>query len=94
MLTQNNGTVSLEKSDTHSIEVLPDANEGVQTCWTWGKDKVKNDNHLLIAEKSGDDFRIFRKDYLLDDDGNAARTLPKSIWLDKEINNDFGKQKN
>lgn len=87
------GSVSLSKSKLHSIEILPDTNEGVQTCWTWGKDKVKNENTLLIAEKSDNDFRIFRKDYLLDENGNAARTLPKSIWLDKEINNDFGKQK-
>ncbi|MBD79547.1 MAG: site-specific DNA-methyltransferase [Crocinitomicaceae bacterium] len=88
-----NGTVSLDKSETHSIEILPDTTDGVQTCWTWGKDKVKNENELLIAEKSDSDFRVFRKDYLLDEDGRAARTLPKSIWLDKEINNDFGKQK-
>ncbi|GAB5417592.1 MAG: site-specific DNA-methyltransferase [Crocinitomicaceae bacterium] len=88
-----NGSVSLKKSDIHTVEILPDTNDGVQTCWTWGKDKVKNENNLLVAEKSDSNFRIYRKDYLLDEDGNAARTLPKSIWLDKEINNDFGKQK-
>jgi adenine-specific DNA-methyltransferase len=92
-INPKNGTVSLDKSETFSIEILPDTKDGVQTCWTWGKEKVKAENNLLIAEKSDNGFRVFRKDYLLDEEGNTARTLPKSIWLDKEINNDFGKQK-
>ena len=87
-----NGSVSPSKDDNHTIEIFPDTTEGVKTCWTWGKSKVENEKHLLIAEKSGEGWRIHRKDYLLKEDGETTRTLPKSIWLDKEINNDYGKQ--
>lgn len=85
--------ISLEKTEDYSIEILPDTNEGIKTCWTWGKIKVVEENHLLIAEKSGEGWRIFRKDYLNNENGEIARTLPKSIWLEKEINNDYGRQK-
>lgn len=87
-----NGSVSLSKDDNHTLEIFPDTTEGVKTCWTWGKSKVENEKHLLIAEKSGEGWRIHRKDYLVKENGETARTLPKSIWLDKEINNDYGKQ--
>lgn len=71
---------------------MPETIEGIKTCWTWGKSKVENEKHLLIAEKSGEGWRIHRKDYLIRENGETTRTLPKSIWLDKEINNDYGKQ--
>jgi len=87
-----NGSVSLIKDDDHILEILPDTTEEVKTCWTWGKSKVENEKHLLIAEKSGEGWRIHRKDYLVKENGETTRTLPKSIWLDKEINNDYGKQ--
>lgn len=87
-----NKKVSLEKNETFIVELFPDAPDGTKTCWTWGKDKVLKDNSLLIAEKTGDDWRIYRKDYLIGDDGEFARTLPKSIWLDKEISNDYGRK--
>jgi adenine-specific DNA-methyltransferase len=87
-----NKKVSLEKNENFIVELFPDAPDGTKTCWTWGKDKVLKDNSLLIAEKTGDDWRIYRKDYLIGDDGEFARTLPKSIWLDKEISNDYGRK--
>jgi len=90
-INPKNGKISLDKSNEFTIEALPDTAEGVQTCWTWGKTKVKNENHLLIAEMSGDDWRVYRKDYLIKENGETTRTLPKSIWIDKEINNDYGK---
>jgi len=88
----NTGGVSLDKSDIHTDSVLPDAPDGTKTCWTWGKDKVRKENHLLIAEKTSNEWRIYRKDYLLGKDGEVARTLVKSVWLDKEINNDYGRK--
>ena len=86
------GSVSISKDDNHTLEILPETTEGIKTCWTWGKSKVENEKHLLIAEKSGEGWRIHRKDYLIRENGETTRTLPKSIWLDKEINNDYGKQ--
>lgn len=86
------GNISLDKNETHQVEVWPDAPDGVKTCWTWGKEKVVKESDLLCAEKSGDEWRIYRKDYLHGDDGETATTLAKSLWTDKEITNDYGRK--
>lgn len=87
-----NGDVSLERSANFSDEVWPDTTDGVKTCWTWSREKFVKDKSLLVAEKSGEEWRVFRKDYLLSEDGSKARTLPKSIWTDKEFSNDYGRK--
>ncbi|MFG0241659.1 MAG: site-specific DNA-methyltransferase [Phycisphaerales bacterium JB054] len=87
------GSVSLLRSATHPDEVWPDAPDGTKTCWTWGKDKVEREGGMLVAEKSGSEWRIYRKDYLEGEDGEVALTMPKSLWLDKEMTNDYGRSR-
>jgi adenine-specific DNA-methyltransferase len=84
--------VSLSKDSSFSEEVLPETSEGVQTCWTWGQEKVKKENDLLIGVQVNNGWQVFRKDYLYDENGKKALTLVKSLWIDKEINNDYGKK--
>jgi adenine-specific DNA-methyltransferase len=86
------GAVSINRSDEFSDEVYPDAPDGTQTCWTWGKDRVVSGNRLLLAEKSGSEWRVFRKDYLHGEDGEVAKTLVKSVWLDAEFTIDYGRK--
>ena len=86
------GHISLVKNNLFTEEVWPDAPDGVKTCWTWGKDKIEKDNKLLIAEKSAAEWRIYRKDYLHGDEGEIATTLVKSVWISKEISNDYGRK--
>ena len=86
------GSVSLVQNESYVDEVFPDTSDGVKTCWTWGKEKVEKEKDILVAEKTGEGWRIFRKDYLLDENGKSATTLPKSLWIDKEINNDYGRK--
>lgn len=86
------GKVSIKHDTNYSDAVFPDTPEGIKTCWTWAKTKVEADNNLLIAEKSGNEWRIYRKDYLTDADGNIAKSLAKSLWTDKEITNDYGRK--
>jgi len=89
----NNGRVALAQEGGFTEKVLPVTPEGVETCWTWGREKVGADRELLIAEKAGDGtWRVFRKDYLVNEDGDVAETLAKSMWLDKEFNNDYGRK--
>lgn len=90
-VSPEDGSVSLTQSDAHCDPVFPDAPDGVKTCWTWGKEKVAKESDRLIAEKTGAEWRIYRKDYLLNEDGETARTLIKSVWTDKEITNDYGR---
>ncbi len=87
-----NCNISPVKDSDFTDEVFPVTPDEIKTCWTWGKDKIEKDNKLLIAEKTGDEWRIYRKDYLLDEFGNSATTLPKSLWIDKEIHNDYGRK--
>lgn len=91
-VNQATSEVSLSKDDAHQAEVWPDAPNGVKTCWTWGKEKVVKEGSLLCAERSGDEWRIYRKDYLHSADGEVAKTLVKSLWTDKEITNDYGRK--
>ncbi len=85
------GSVTVEKNESYS-EIWPDAPNEIKTCWTWGREKAQKESHLLTAEKTGDEWRIYRKDYLLDKNGEVATTLAKSLWTDKEINNDYGRK--
>ena len=86
------GKVSLTQDGTFTDDVWPDAPDGTKTCWTWGKEKVMKETFLLIAEKTGDEWRIYRKDYLVGADGELAKTLVKSVWMTKEITNDQGRK--
>lgn len=86
------GRVSIDRTPDFNVEVLPDAPDGTQTCWTWGRERVVRDNGLLTAERIGAEWRIFRKDYLYGADGEVAKTLVKSVWLDGEFSNDYGRR--
>jgi adenine-specific DNA-methyltransferase len=87
------GRVSLEKRAPFTEQVLPVTADGVETCWTWGREKIAEENALLTAKRMEDgSWRVFRKDYLYGDDGEVAVTLAKSLWLDKEFTNDYGRK--
>ncbi|MCB9609884.1 MAG: site-specific DNA-methyltransferase [Polyangiaceae bacterium] len=87
------GSVSLERDSDFSVEVFPLNSSGGDSCWTWGRDKLASDRDVVLGREVGSGgWRIYRKDYLLAEDGQAATTLPKSLWLDKSINNDAGKK--
>jgi len=86
------GSVSLESDDEHTVEVLPRDSQGNESCWTWSKDLLASNRDRVRARPVNDGYRIFRRDYLYDEAGSAARTLPKSLWLEPELNNDYGKR--
>jgi adenine-specific DNA-methyltransferase len=87
----HNQKVSTVRKAGFTDEVWPDAPDGTKTCWTWMAKKVDEENDLIIAEKTGEEWRIYRKDYLIKD-GELATTLVKSLWTDNTINNDYGKK--
>lgn len=88
----SNKKVSTKADSEFTDEVWPDTPDGIKTCWTWMSKKVDEENNLITAELSGGEWRIFRKDYLISEDGKAATTLIKSIWTENIINNDYGKK--
>lgn len=87
------GGVTLEPDSTHTVEVLPRNSTGEDGCWTWGKEKAqKNLGELVARHASTGAWRVFRKDRLHGADGAVATTKVKSIWTDKEFNNENGKE--
>jgi adenine-specific DNA-methyltransferase len=91
-VSPTSGRVSTVRDAEFSTEVYPDAPDGTKTCWTWGRDRVNADSALLLAEMTGNEWRIHRKDYLHGEDGTVAKTLVKSIWFDAEFSNDHGRK--
>lgn len=82
--------VSLEKNDTYFEEALPLNSKNEDGCWTWGKKKVSENLSMLVGKKvSTGVWRVYRKDYA---DPSGATTKEKALWLDKEINNENGKE--
>jgi len=82
--------VSLIKQNELQVEVYPLNTKGEEGCWTWGKEKAASNLHLLVGRQvSTGAWRIFRKDYLPEE---GATTKEKSIWLDKTINHENGKE--
>ncbi|MFA7298522.1 MAG: site-specific DNA-methyltransferase [Candidatus Absconditabacterales bacterium] len=89
-------TISLQKTKTHFIEALPKRPTGEEGRWTWSKDKVNSDIGLLIGKKvnrkdAKNFYDIFRVDYLSDEDGIESMSKPKTIWLEKELNYQNGR---
>ena len=89
----SSGKISLEKSPTFAEEALPNDSSGSSTCWTWNPQKVERDKDLLIGRKTNKgEWRVFRKDYLLADDGTEVTTKSKTIWLDSDLNMDLARK--
>jgi len=91
-----NGKVSLEKSNIFCKKVLPKRPSGEEGRWTWSKEKVKNYIHVLVGKKvsrigDSDFWDVFRKDYLESEDGITTTRKPKSIWDEKQLNYQNGR---
>ena len=84
-------SVSLEKSKSHSIPVIPKKSNGVEGRWMWGVDKFKRENSRVYARliKKRNEFDIFIKDYLERNDEIRTKK-PKSFWLEKDVNTEAG----
>ena len=77
---------SLKKTAKYRIKVLPEDSKGVDGCWTWGKDKVSKNLELLIGRQASTGaWRIYRKDYSHNEEGEVAVTKAKALWLEKEV---------
>ena len=84
------GEVSLSRNAAFKVEVLPLNSKEEEGCWTWGKEKVARNTGLLLGRQVNTGaWRIFRKDYIPVD---GATTKAKSIWVDKTINHENGKE--
>ena len=75
------------------MEVYPRNSKDEDGCWTWGKEKAGKEIVDLVGKKvSTGAWRVYRKDRLIKENGETATTKEKALWLDKDINNENGKE--
>ena len=82
--------VSIIKNDTYTIEVNPLWPDGFKGCWTWGKDLSVKDNHLLIAKKVREKWKVYRKSYSSSDKGENVQKKLFTIWQDPKFYTEKG----
>ena len=83
-IDRETGAISLKKHKGWT-EVLPDWDDGFEGCWSWGREKVENETHLLLGKKTGSSWKVFRKAY-----ANDPRKKPTSVWVEKEVQTEKG----
>lgn len=76
-------TVSLEPSPGDQ-EIYPVWADGLEGCWTWGRNRVREKQNLLIGRKVNGRWKIYRKDY-----ARGATYTPKTIWADRVFRTDY-----
>ena len=82
--------VSLEKSSKYHVEVLPLNSANEESCWRWGKDKVRENSgdntrecDLVAKMKTTSEFGIYEK-------YRKETYKAKSIWLETEAISEQG----
>ena len=87
----DNLLVSLEKTDTYCIEVIPKLSDNSEGCWRWGKetfsDRISELQAKLISGRN--EYDIYHKDYL-NRNGDIRKVIPKTFWLGTEFSSDSG----
>lgn len=77
-------SVSLLPDEIHTVPVEPLWPDGHRGCWTWGKNLVQKDIHLLVGVKRGNAWKIYRKAYAKTSDGAVAKRKMFTIWREPE----------
>ena len=85
----DDGSVSVEKTAKHHIEVWPRKSDGSDGCWRWGFTTVQSRTISLIGRAVGNEGRydVFEKDYL-ETDGEIRRIKPKSVMAGTDYSTD------
>ncbi len=84
--------VSIEKSKLYTIKVEPIWDDGFEGCWTWGINKCDIDIDVLTAKNVNGKWKIYRKSYANDSDGNFVSKKLKTIWLSKDFHTEKGQK--
>jgi adenine-specific DNA-methyltransferase len=91
-IDEEDASVSLEKTEAHTIKVLPLWEDGFEGCWTWGKTKCELEAALLVGRKVKGSWKVYRKSYSTNDDGEAVSKKLKTIWFSKDFHTEKGQK--
>ncbi len=72
------------------VEVLPNWDDGFEGCWAWGRKKVATEGQLLVGREVSGHWKVFRKAYANDKEGDVVRKKLKTIWDGKEYQTEKG----
>jgi adenine-specific DNA-methyltransferase len=86
----DNQNVKLEPDDSFNIKVLPDWSDGFEGCWTWGSDLANKDKHLLLGRKIKGEWKIYRKSYASNADGDNVKKKLFTILQDPKFYTEKG----
>ena len=84
--------ISLSKESEDFLEIIPKLSDGNDGCWRWGKSTVKERINELEAKfiAKREEYDIFQKDFLTDEEGNFKSVKAKSFWLGPEFSTESG----
>lgn len=89
-VNSKSGHVSIEKNENFNIEVTPLWPDNFEGCWTWGKELAIASNHLLIAKKTLNQWKIYRKSYSSSESGENVKRKLFTIWSDSRFYTEKG----
>lgn len=84
--------LALIKTSDTDIEILPYLSDGTDGCWRWGKvtAQKKLDQLEVKLIKKRNEYDIFQKDYLVNENGETKSVKPKSFWIGPEFSTESG----
>lgn len=85
----NTGEISFSETERHNNIVLPIWDDGFDGCWTWGMEKSKAEQYLLVAKCIKGRWKMYRKSYANVEEGEPMKQM-KSIWNDKKYHTEKG----
>ena len=86
--------ISLQRDKQFCVEVVPKKSTGKDGRWMWGREKVQENISRIEARliSRRNEWDVFVHDYLISEEGEQRRTKLKTIWDDKNLNYQNGKE--
>ncbi|HEX5883387.1 MAG TPA: site-specific DNA-methyltransferase [Pyrinomonadaceae bacterium] len=81
--------ISLEPSESFTVEVFPKNSAGKESCWRWSREKITSNDItsefavVVGRKKRNGEWNIYEK-------SRKGTTKPKSIWDETEVINEQG----
>ena len=88
-INPKNGEVSLEKAKGR-IPALPNWDNGLEGCWTWGRDKADRESNHLVGREINGTWKVFRQAYAEDDAGNTVKKKLQTVWTERAFHTEVG----
>jgi adenine-specific DNA-methyltransferase len=87
-----NGSVTLESTQRHKVEIWPVWDDGFEGCWTWGQAKVRGETYDLYAREVGGRWKVYRKARAVDQDGAVVKRKLKTMFVERSFHTEKGQQ--